>query len=272
MERAASPRSAARTASTPAGALEAVSRWTPQAAAIRSRSVVTQPSRAAAMRLLTGRRRRPQRASAAAGLSPPVRARAAERVGVRGRSHLEARADERHRGARHVEVADGDAHLITASTPRTERDERVPAAVAEAPPWGSCRRGADERASHRAVDDDAGAGDEEHAGGGERRVAGQVERAAPDEPAAGAREPDAESAHVDRLTRALAPRGEWTRIAEVAHSVAVGVGLRRVRDARAVVLRVGDPVAVAVVDGGVAPARARVERAHGGDVVGVHGG
>src|SRR5438477_10134595 len=36
IETAASPRSAASTAGTPAGALDAVSRWTPHAAAIRS--------------------------------------------------------------------------------------------------------------------------------------------------------------------------------------------------------------------------------------------
>src|SRR5207253_10011526 len=71
--------------------------------------------------------------------------RSSDLVGVGGRADLEARADERHRGARDVEVADGDADLVAASRPGAERDDRVSAPVVEASTRSGRRRRTDER-------------------------------------------------------------------------------------------------------------------------------
>src|SRR3989442_1046342 len=164
-----------------------------------------------------------------------ARALAAERVGEGLRADLEGRAQERHAVGAEGEAVYRDPHAIAAPAAGLERDEGAAAAVAETPA-GEDR--ALDGASHRGVDHDAARVDQQHARRGGRHAGGQVERSAPHEPALRAGERHAEPVHVHRLAGGVAARRERARVAEITDAVAVGVGLCRVRDSGAVVLRV----------------------------------
>src|SRR5262245_3739355 len=82
----ASPRTVASSAQIPAGALDAVSRWTPQAAA--SRPSPWRPPKGPSMRALLA-------VLAPAGEMPPAARRARQRGRERGGPDLEARTHDR---------------------------------------------------------------------------------------------------------------------------------------------------------------------------------
>jgi len=146
----------------------------------------------------------------------------------------------------HVEAVRGDADLVAPPRLLAQRDEGLRAPVAETSRMRRRRARGEERAARCRVEHDPRPVDEEHARRRADLAGRQVERAAPHEalPAAGGR--DAEAAHVDRLTGALAAGRERAGIADVAHPVAVAVRLGGVRDARAVVAAVRHAVAVRV--------------------------
>src|SRR5262249_18641738 len=180
------PRGGGRIASTPAGALEAVRRWTPHAAAVR----------APLTRVSYWPTRRP--ATSAVADDALAASRAAEGIGEGRGPDLQARADERHGAVADVEAVRGDADLVASPRLLAPRDEARPARVAEPSGTRRPRARGEECAAGRRVEHDPRSVDE-HDACGRPDVAGrQVERAAPHEalPAAGGR--DAEAAHVDR--------------------------------------------------------------------------
>src|SRR5437667_6887695 len=166
MEAAGSPRSAARIASTPAGALEAVRRWTPQAAAIR----------APLTRVSYWPTRRPATSAVADDAAAPPGA--AEGVGEGRGADLQARADERHGAGPDVETVRGDPDLVASPRLLAQRDEGLPAPVAEASWRRPGRARGDEGAAGRRVEDDPRAVDEDDARGRAGVARREVERTA----------------------------------------------------------------------------------------------